>query len=103
MSSEENPVVHIVAGPNGAGKTTFAMDYLAREEGVRDLGMKTSAQAKVEGYAERGLRALHRAVRAEFEKKSKLGQYVIVLRNGKTVRMLASEVLAEADSAEQSS
>lgn len=37
MSSEENPVVHIVAGPNGAGKTTFAMDYLAREEGVRDF------------------------------------------------------------------
>lgn len=42
---------------------------------------------------ERGLRALHRAVRKELEKKSKLGQYVIVYRNGKTVHMLASEAL----------
>ena len=41
--------------------------------------------------AKRGLRALHRAVREEMEKKSRLGQYVIVFRNGKTVRMLASE------------
>lgn len=57
--------------------------------------MKNSAPEKVESYAERGIRALHRAVREEFEKKSKLGQYVIVSRNGKTVRMLASEVLAE--------
>lgn len=61
--------------------------------------MRSSTQGKVEGYAERGLRALHRAVRAEFEKKSKLGQYVIIRRNGKTVRKLASEVLAEADAA----
>lgn len=43
--------------------------------------------------AKRGLRALHRAVKNEMEKKSRLGQYVIVFRNGKTVRMLASEAL----------
>ncbi|WP_290566728.1 hypothetical protein [Akkermansia sp.] len=43
--------------------------------------------------AKRGLRALHRAVKKEMEKKSRLGQYVIVFRNGKTVRMLASEAL----------
>ena len=43
--------------------------------------------------AKRGLRALHRAVREEMEKKSRLGQYVIVFRNGKTVRMLASDAL----------
>ncbi|WP_418682200.1 hypothetical protein [Akkermansia sp.] len=30
------------------------------------------------------------------EKKSRLGQYVIVFRNGKTVRMLASEALKTA-------
>ena len=46
--------------------------------------------------AKRGLRALHRAVREEMEKKSRLGQYVIVIRNGKTVRMLASEALKTA-------
>ena len=46
--------------------------------------------------AKRGLRALHRAVREEMEKKSRLGQYVIVFRNGKTVRMLASEALKTA-------
>lgn len=57
--------------------------------------MKSEAQIRGEGYAERGVRALHRAVREEFERKSKLGQYVIIRRNGKTVRMLASEVLAE--------
>ena len=45
--------------------------------------------------AKRGLRALHRAVREEMEKKSRLGQYV-VFRNGKTVRMLASEALKTA-------
>ena len=35
--------------------------------------MKSVEQIRGEGYAERGLRALHRAVRAEFEKKNKLG------------------------------
>lgn len=43
--------------------------------------------------ARKGLRALHRAVRNELEKKSKLGQYVIVYRDGKTQRILASEAL----------
>lgn len=61
--------------------------------------MKSLTQAKVEGYAEHGLRALHRAVRADFEKKSKLGQYAIIRRDGRTVRILASEVLAVADAA----
>ncbi|MBS7152667.1 MULTISPECIES: hypothetical protein [Akkermansia] len=35
-------------------------------------------------------------MREEMEKKSRLGQYVIVFRNGKTVRMLASEALKTA-------
>lgn len=37
MSFVQNPVVHIVGGPNGAGKTTFAMDYLRKEEGIKDF------------------------------------------------------------------
>ncbi len=40
-----------------------------------------------------GVRALRRAVRKEVEKKSKLGQYVIILHEGRTVRMPASEAL----------
>lgn len=52
--------------------------------------------------AKRGLRALHRAVKKEMEKKSRLGQYVIVFRNGKTVRMLASEALKTSTTAQDS-
>ncbi len=48
-------------------------------------------------FVEQGLRSLHRAVREELERKSKLGQYVIVWRNGRTMRILASEELALAD------
>lgn len=50
-------------------------------------------QPQLSETAKRGLRALHRAVRKEMGKKSRLGQYVIVFRNGKTIRMLASEAL----------
>lgn len=42
-------------------------------------------------------KALHQAVRKEVERKSQLGQYVIVSRNGKTVRILASNTLRESD------
>ena len=51
---------------------------------------------KLSETAIRGARALQAAVRKDLEKKSKLGQYVIVSRNGETVRILASQVLAEA-------
>lgn len=44
---------------------------------------------------QKGLRALRRAVHNELEKKAKLGQYVIVYRNGKTRRILASEALKQ--------
>lgn len=54
---------------------------------------------RISETAKRGLKALHRAVRKEVEKKSQLGQYVIVFRNGKTVRMLASDALRETDTA----
>lgn len=50
-------------------------------------------KSPIQEIEEKGLRALKRAVRHEFEKKSKLGQYVIVFINGKTKRILASEVL----------
>lgn len=49
--------------------------------------------------ARRGLDALHSAVRKEVEKKSKLGQYVIISRNGQTVKILVSEALREANHA----
>lgn len=54
---------------------------------------------RISETARRGLDALRRAVRKEVEKKSKLGQYVIISRNGQTVRILASEALREADHA----
>lgn len=38
---------------------------------------------------------LRRAVREELERKSKLGQYAIVARNGKACRVKASELLKE--------
>lgn len=57
--------------------------------------MKANDQSHIKETAERGVRALRAAVRKELEKKSKLGQYVIVRRNGQTVRILASEALKE--------
>lgn len=60
--------------------------------------METEAKTNRESYAERGVRALHRAVRAELEKKSKLGQYVIIWHDGKAVRIPASEALASLSS-----
>lgn len=57
--------------------------------------MKTKVQSSEdEDFVRRGVRALHRAVREELEKKSKLGQFVIVWRNGKTMRVPASDELA---------
>ena len=50
-------------------------------------------QTPISETARRGLNALHRAVRKEVEKKSKLGQYVIISRQGKTVRILAADAL----------
>lgn len=38
---------------------------------------------------------LRRAVREELERKSKLGQYAIVERNGKPCRVKASELIDE--------
>ncbi len=37
--------------------------------------------------------ALQEAVHNELVKKSKLGQYAIISRNGKTCRVLASEII----------
>lgn len=59
-------------------------------------------QTSILETARRGLNALHRAVRKEVEKKSKLGQYVIISRQGKTVRILAADALREADNAQHS-
>ncbi len=39
--------------------------------------------------------ALQDAVKKELIKKAKLGQYAIVQKNGKTIRILASELLKE--------
>ena len=61
-----------------------------------------SNQTPISETARRGLDGLHRAVRKEVEKKSKLGQYVIISRQGKTVRMLATDALREADHAKRS-
>lgn len=47
--------------------------------------------------AERGAQALRLAVREELERKSKLGQYVIVWRDGRTQRVPASDELARID------
>lgn len=41
---------------------------------------------------------LQKAVHEELLKKSKLGQYAIVERNGKPCRILASEIIKEMDS-----
>ncbi len=43
-------------------------------------------------------KALKVAVHEELLKKSKLGQYAIVERNGKPCRILASEIIKEMDS-----
>lgn len=40
-----------------------------------------------------GLSALRKAIREEMTRKAKLGQYAIVSRNGKAVRVLASELI----------
>ncbi len=52
-----------------------------------------SENIQLSNEAKQGVRALRRAVKKEVEKKSKLGQYVIIRHQGKTVRMLASEAL----------
>ncbi len=45
-------------------------------------------------FALEGLKCLQEAVRAELEKKAKLGQYAIVAgKDGKAVRVLASELI----------
>lgn len=64
--------------------------------------MSMNNQTPISETARRGLNALHRAVRKEVEKKSKLGQYVIISRQGKTVRILAADALREADHAQRS-
>lgn len=55
---------------------------------------------RISETAQRGVSALHRTVRKEVERKSQLGQYVIVSRNGKTVRILASNTLRESDASQ---
>ena len=40
-----------------------------------------------------GLKCLKKAVRKELEKKALLGQYVIINKDGKSCRVLASEAL----------
>lgn len=57
--------------------------------------MKKKVQSsESEDFVRRGVRALHRAVREDLEKKSKLGQFVIVWRDGKTMRVPAADELA---------
>ena len=50
----------------------------------------------IEKLSKEGLEALdclRRAVRKELERKAMLGQYVIISRNGRSCRVLASEAL----------
>ena len=48
------------------------------------LAEKTALQAE---------KSLQKAVRNELKKKAKLGQYAIIARNGKPVRVKASELI----------
>jgi len=53
--------------------------------------------SELHAKAKEGERLLRKAVREEFRYKAKLGQYVIIARDGKPCKVSAEEALREAE------
>jgi D-aminopeptidase len=57
--------------------------------------MTTSKSASLKEQAERAEQVLREAVREELQRKSKLGQYAVVYRDGQTRRVPAGELVGD--------